>query len=76
MQQKYGKVNIFIHLNRRLQSFEELKKSKWLQDCDWESISSKAIVSPVVIDLNVSNIHEEFLEIDIYPEKFQENENL
>lgn len=76
MQQKYGKVKFFIHLNRRLQSFEELKKSKWLQDCDWESISSKAIVSPVVIDLNVSNIHEEFLEIDIYPEKFHENENL
>ena len=62
-------------MDKRLQSFEELKKSKWLQDCDWESISSKATVSPIVIDFNISNIHKEFFKIKIYPKKFNENEN-
>jgi len=66
--EKFIFFNLFFQ--RRLHSFDELKKHKWLQDCDWENICNKSIVSPLAIDFNSSNIHEEFLEIDIYPEKF------
>jgi serum/glucocorticoid-regulated kinase 2 len=38
---------------------------KWLRNVDWEAIKNKTIKAPITIDLYESNIHDEFLDVDV-----------
>ena len=48
---------------------------KWLQGVDWDKYAKKQVDSPVIIDFYNSNIHQEFLDIDVDPDAFLESED-
>lgn len=61
-------------LEKRLCDFSEIKAHKWLKDVNWDMYFNKAVKSPITIDFYRSNIHQEFLEVDVDPDAFLEDE--
>lgn len=51
--------------NERICSMEEIKKSDWFSDVNWNMINQRGYKPAIVLDLYKTYIHEEFLHEDV-----------
>lgn len=56
----------------RVQNFQEIKSHPWMHDIVWDKLISKKMRSPLNIDIYKSNIHAEFLDIELNFQDFDE----